>query len=430
MNTSTPDCTSNNTPAHNQQYLLSFLSSPPDLIRPTVLIVASMALVYLQGPFKATFSKILGLWQGKKVTSSNSPAPPQGRNVSFYQEQSYEFLRNAAYFGVVFTCIASVRRAVPFDISFLVGSMLSDWLSSPIKAMATSAGILAMPSLVDVHLSHAMALRRFYDLYRKAHFSESMQFFLEAALNAYIREITVWEEHNQATRNMLAEVMRLPVDLKDVEIDEAAFRDFIKSYPDQVQQEVASFMVDIINSAKESAAAPKARRKAIPLMMVGPPGTGKTHLANKIGEFTGLPVKAINLSKYKSNDRLEGEGSIYSYSPNYGLVADILLDHCGKEESFANKIVILDEVDKSLYRDKHGSLAGDGDSLLCFLLEFLEQATTEMSMARYDHAYHDISNLKIILIANKTFTVSGGGARAGAREQDQAYHIRGRLQRG
>ncbi len=64
---------------------------------------------------------------------------------------------------------------------------------------------------------------------------------------------------------------------------------------------------------------------------------GKTHLAGKISELTGLPLKCVDLSKFRDNRSVAGEDCRHSYSPNLGLVADILLDACGQDENYGNK---------------------------------------------------------------------------------------------
>ncbi len=364
-----------------------------------VLLCGAAVIAYF---LKDAFARVF-----KRAPILSSPPPNQVRAASFHEEHLWELFRHATYFAIVTVFLVAVRRVVAFDISFLAGSLLGNWLAKPIQSMATSAGILSVPSLVSVHLSHALSLRKFYESYRKHDFTVSMKMFYEALVKKYVRYITMWNWNCDPMRVILEEVMRLPVALKPVSVDKAAFRKFIRSYPEQVQHEVASFLVDIVKTSNGQDTA-KAKRKAIPLMMVGPPGTGKTYLANRIGKFTGLPVKAINLSKYKKSLRLDGEDATWQYNPNRGLVADILLDLCGKDDNYANKIVILDEVDKGLHTDNCGSLGNDCDNLLCFLLEILEQSTTEMSMRRYDYSYHDISNLKIILIANKTFREAVG----------------------
>ncbi len=56
--------------------------------------------------------------------------------------------------------MAVLQFAFPFDVSYLMGNMLSSWLYSPIRSMANSVGALAVPSLVDANLNYAMRVRR------------------------------------------------------------------------------------------------------------------------------------------------------------------------------------------------------------------------------------------------------------------------------
>ncbi len=136
----------------------------------------------------------------------------------------------------------------------------------------------------------------------------------------------------------------------------------------------------------------------------------------KISELTGLPLKSVDLSKYTGWGNLEGEDCRYSYSPKHGLLADMLLDACGQDNNYGNKIVLIDEVDKVLRLDRHDSLPHEATSILRFLLDFLDQSTGEMYMRRYNNAYHNISQLKIILIANKSFREALGKEYAPALE--------------
>ncbi len=87
-------------------------------------------------------------------------------------------------------------------------------------------------------------------------------------------------------------------------------------------------------------------RKTAPLMLVGAPGTGKTHLVSRLGEMTGLPVVSIQFSKYSGHDGIAGDDCRFNFSNKRGIVADMLLDGAGKTANCANKIVLLDEIDK------------------------------------------------------------------------------------
>ena len=95
--------------------------------------------------------------------------------------------------------------------------------------------------------------------------------YVEDIIDDCVREITVWNKPKEHHRAIMKETMRLPVKVKPVEIDETEFDHLMKSYPDDVRQEVAEFVVEISRSSKEL----RMKRKAIPLMMVDPPGTGR-----------------------------------------------------------------------------------------------------------------------------------------------------------
>ena len=114
---------------------------------------------------------------------------------------------------------------------------------------------------------------RFYEVHRRPHFTDSMRSFAEGVIGDFVRDITIWGKPEEHHRALMRETMKLPVNIKPVELNEAKFERLMSSYPDELRQEVAEFLVEIANTSTE----PKLKRKAVPLMMVGPPGTGSHH---------------------------------------------------------------------------------------------------------------------------------------------------------
>lgn len=148
-------------------------------------------------------------------------------------------------------------------------------------------------------------------------------------------------------------------------------------------------------------------------MLVGPPGTGKTYLATQLGQLLGVPTQVIDISKYKS---LNGH-SFWNQDPERGILVDVLIGDQLPESNFTNKILILDEVDKLLMKDKTGAFKhNNGAEIVSFLLTLLETQETHAKLHRYNNATHDISHLKIILLGNHTFSEVLGKEEAAALE--------------
>lgn len=85
------------------------------------------------------------------------------------------------------------------------------------------------------------------------------------------------------------------------------------------------------------------------LLLVGPPGVGKTSIASAVAEAMGRKFVKISLAGASDADFLRGTSSIYSDSKP-GRIIDAII----KAENFA-PLILLDEIDKMGASTQHGN---------------------------------------------------------------------------
>lgn len=97
-----------------------------------------------------------------------------------------------------------------------------------------------------------------------------------------------------------------------------------------------------------------------PILLNGPPGTGKTALAQRLARWLNVPVVQLDMSTVETSFKINGLDSGYA-SGKPGLIWDALDQEC------ISPVVLLDELDKCAATNRHDGLG--------WLLGLLEPST-------------------------------------------------------
>ncbi len=204
------------------------------------------------------------------------------------------------------------------------------------------------------------------------------------------REAVARLERSERTRLAYLEALAEPVPLVPLPHDtEAIFDRLGAEFPN-----ATAAVARLRDEARLRAAAGARALCFRPLLLVGPPGVGKSRFARRLAAALGLPSAATSLAGASDSRELEGTARGWATAqPCWALDQVAAL-------GVANPLLVVDEVDK-VARDGR-----NGDPLAA-LLPFLEPGTAAAHRDPVLGASCDLSAISWVLAANDAWRLPG-----------------------
>jgi len=138
-----------------------------------------------------------------------------------------------------------------------------------------------------------------------------------------------------------------------------------------------------------------------PILLVGPPGVGKTAVLRKLGELINLPFCQIDCGTVTANFIISGSSPQWA-GAKPGRILSVL-----KKESVANPMVVLDEIDKMSVRADHDPFGPmytllDKTAAKSFTDEFIPEIPIDASKLSIIATANDISCIPEAILSRFT----------------------------
>lgn len=270
----------------------------------------------------------------------------------------------------------------------------SNAIQNILPRLGNNIALETMPWLATVEAKKLAELKNAY-LAKKSTWTVSTQNAFETLLRKH--EIHVsrgasWRELEM----VLEEMLELPTRVIPIEKKQPQLKDLISKYPEALRVPAAKLVADIIELSHDKNPTSRVQVR----FLVGPPGTGKTHLIKQIANQLGIPLHTVSLASYK---KPEGDGWWSSGGGEKGIWVDALLANPGYPGK--TRILFVDEIDKAFETNEVGGFVNPGAaSALNMLYSLADSAHTMQPILRYDGAELSVEHVVVILAGNRDFS--------------------------